>query len=58
MKAQTDNTLEIEQIQQLMQPEKQKKFIVHPYQKFATRLTKLVHIDFLKNHSNFNLILF
>jgi hypothetical protein len=47
----SDNTLEREQIQQLMQPEKQKKFIVLPYcnykaENFATRLTKLVNDNF------------
>ncbi len=47
----SNNTLEREQIKQLLQPEKQKKFIVLPYcnykaENFATRLTKLVNDNF------------
>jgi hypothetical protein len=47
----SNNTLEREQIQQLLQPEKQNKFIVLPYcnykaENFATRLTKLVNDNF------------
>jgi len=47
----SDNTLEREQIQQLMQTEKKKKFIVLPFcnyktVNFATRLTKFVNDNF------------
>jgi hypothetical protein len=47
----SENTRKREKIQQLMQPEKQKKFIVLPFcnykaENFATRLTKLVNDSF------------